>query len=173
MVRGACGKGVVWHGVCITHNKCYILYNRGSPLCTATAPQQVDCLLPIMCAPGGYVKFSPAGHLMLLWPVESAVACLCHCIVSARKPSTHCAVSLLEAAHATHGHYTCVQVHSECRLFKGKTHTDFLLEDAMGGGRDYLSDILLSGIYDTEEENYHPSLCPRILVRLASMVCPF
>ncbi len=65
------------------------------------------------------------------------------------------------------------QVQSRYQLHDGKTHTDFLLEDAMGGGRDYLSDSILSVITGREEIHMHPAMCPRFLVRLASMVCPF
>lgn len=37
-----------------------------------------------------------------------------------------------------------LQVLSVCQLHEGKTHTDFLLEDAMAGGRDYLAEAVLS-----------------------------
>jgi len=64
-------------------------------------------------------------------------------------------------------------VASACQLYEDKTHTDFLLEDGFAGGRDYLADSILSVITGREEVHSHPAMCPRSLVRLASLVCPF
>lgn len=66
-----------------------------------------------------------------------------------------------------------MQVPSICHLYEGKTHTDFLLEDAMAGGRDYLADSILSVVCDAPQASCHPPMCPYFLVRLASWVCPF
>lgn len=62
-----------------------------------------------------------------------------------------------------------LQVH----LLPGKTHTDLLLEDALGGGRDVLTDSILQCITGQQQCSNHPSMCPRLLVSLASKVCPF
>ncbi|KAF8072911.1 hypothetical protein HT031_000571 [Scenedesmus sp. PABB004] len=64
-------------------------------------------------------------------------------------------------------------VASHVALLPGKTHTDLLLEDGLGGGRDVLTDTILACVTQREEVSDHPSMCPRGLVRLASAVCPF
>jgi prenylcysteine alpha-carboxyl methylesterase len=68
---------------------------------------------------------------------------------------------------------TAAGVDSALQLLPGKTHTDLLLEDALGGGRDILSDSILGCITGREEVSDHPSMCPKLLVRLAGCVCPF
>jgi prenylcysteine alpha-carboxyl methylesterase len=68
---------------------------------------------------------------------------------------------------------TAAGVDCSVQLLPGKTHTDLLLEDALGGGRDVLSDSILSCITGREEVSDHPSMCPKLLVRLAGCVCPF
>lgn len=62
---------------------------------------------------------------------------------------------------------------SSVQLIQGKTHTDLLLEDALAGGRDVLSDSILACITGREEVSDYPSMCPKPLVRLAGWVCPF
>ncbi|KAF6266738.1 Alpha/Beta hydrolase protein [Scenedesmus sp. NREL 46B-D3] len=68
---------------------------------------------------------------------------------------------------------TAAGVDCSVQLLPGKTHTDLLLEDALGGGRDVLSDSILACITGREEVSDHPSMCPKLLVRLAGCVCPF
>jgi hypothetical protein len=65
------------------------------------------------------------------------------------------------------------QVPSSYRLFEGKTHTDFLLEDAFRGGKDQLTDSILQLVTGVPQEGRHACMCPRLLVWLASRVCPF
>ncbi|GIM05757.1 hypothetical protein Vretimale_10228 [Volvox reticuliferus] len=79
-----------------------------------------------------------------------------------------------------------------CRyvLVPGKTHTAFLLEDPMRGGRDLLTDEILGAVSVFREEDVeegrgqavtgdrgsgrlHRSLCPGFLCDLAARVCPF
>lgn len=62
---------------------------------------------------------------------------------------------------------------SRLLLLPRKTHTDLLLEDALAGGRDVLTDTILACITGAEQASDHASMCPRGLVRLAGMVCPF
>lgn len=69
----------------------------------------------------------------------------------------------LQAAGAT------ARVH----LLPGKTHTDLLLEDAMAGGRDVLTDSILEVITGQERTSNYPCMCPKPLVRLAGWICPF
>ena len=70
-------------------------------------------------------------------------------------------------------------------LLAGKTHTSFLLEDPMKGGTDLLCDLVMGvvngkdagagvgvGVGGQHAPSY-PSLCPDVLCRLASWVCPF
>lgn len=64
-------------------------------------------------------------------------------------------------------------LHPQVHLLPGKTHTDLLLEDALGGGRDVLTDSILQCITGQQQLSNHPSMCPRFLVSLASRVCPF
>lgn len=64
-------------------------------------------------------------------------------------------------------------VPSSCRLFEGKTHTDFLLEDAFKGGKDSLTDSILEVVAGRQQDSCHPRMCPRALVWLAGRVCPF
>ncbi|KIY98400.1 hypothetical protein MNEG_9559 [Monoraphidium neglectum] len=64
-------------------------------------------------------------------------------------------------------------VPSSYRLFEGKTHTDFLLEDAFRGGKDQLTDSILQLVTGAPQEGRHACMCPRLLVWLASRVCPF
>ncbi|KAI8469431.1 MAG: Alpha/Beta hydrolase protein [Monoraphidium minutum] len=59
------------------------------------------------------------------------------------------------------------------RLFEGKTHTDFLLEDAFRGGKDDLTDAILELVTGRPHAGRHRTMCPRPLVWLASRVCPF
>eukprot|EP00882_Tetradesmus_deserticola_P005062 GHRQ01005333.1.p4 GENE.GHRQ01005333.1~~GHRQ01005333.1.p4 ORF type:complete len:120 (+),score=61.17 GHRQ01005333.1:495-854(+) len=68
---------------------------------------------------------------------------------------------------------TAAGVDCSVQLLPGKTHTDLLLEDALGGGRDILSDSILGCITGREEVSDHPSMCPKPLVRIAGRVCPF
>lgn len=58
-------------------------------------------------------------------------------------------------------------------LLPGKTHTDLLLEDALAGGRDVLTDSILQCITGQHQASSYPCMCPRPLVSLASKVCPF
>lgn len=58
-------------------------------------------------------------------------------------------------------------------LLPGKTHTDLLLEDALGGGRDILTDSILEVITGQEHCSNYRSMCPQPLVKLAGMICPF
>lgn len=62
---------------------------------------------------------------------------------------------------------------TQVHLLPGKTHTDLLLEDALGGGRDVLTDSILGCITGQQHVSNHPSMCPRLLVNLAGRVCPF
>jgi prenylcysteine alpha-carboxyl methylesterase len=64
-------------------------------------------------------------------------------------------------------------VDSSLHLLPGKTHTDLLLEDGFAGGRDVLTDSVLECITGVPQASDYPCMCPRILVRLASRVCPF
>lgn len=74
---------------------------------------------------------------------------------------------LHDALQAAGAHNT--QLH----LLPNKTHTDLLLEDALAGGRDVLTDSILTVISGKQQYSSYPCMCPRILVSLASMVCPF
>lgn len=67
----------------------------------------------------------------------------------------------------------CVCWLTQVHLLPGKTHTDLLLEDALGGGRDVLTDSILGCITGQQHVSNHPSMCPRLLVNLAGRVCPF
>jgi len=58
-------------------------------------------------------------------------------------------------------------------LLPGKTHTDLLLEDALAGGRDVLTDSILHCITGQQQASSYPCMCPRPLVSLAGKVCPF
>ncbi|KAG2452976.1 hypothetical protein HYH02_002313 [Chlamydomonas schloesseri] len=66
-----------------------------------------------------------------------------------------------------------------CVLVPGKTHTAFLLEDPMRGGRDLLMDCVLGAVLGTREDDpavadrVHGSLCPGFLCTMAGWVCPF
>lgn len=62
---------------------------------------------------------------------------------------------------------------AQLHLLEGKTHTDLLLEDGLGGGRDALTDAILGAVTGEQRESCYPAMCPRLLVRLASCVCPF
>lgn len=64
-------------------------------------------------------------------------------------------------------------VDTRVHLLPGKTHTDLLLEDALGGGRDVLTDSILACITGQQQVSNHPRMCPRLLVNLAGKVCPF
>ncbi|KAG2425679.1 hypothetical protein HXX76_013521 [Chlamydomonas incerta] len=66
-----------------------------------------------------------------------------------------------------------------CVLVPGKTHTAFLLEDPMRGGRDLLMDCVLGAVLGGGEDDpsvggrVNSSLCPGFLCTLAGWVCPF
>ncbi|GLI62543.1 hypothetical protein VaNZ11_005207 [Volvox africanus] len=64
-----------------------------------------------------------------------------------------------------------------CRylLVPGKTHTAFLLEDPMRGGRDLLMDTVLGAVTGGGdlENHVYGTLCPGFLCDLAGWVCPF
>lgn len=62
---------------------------------------------------------------------------------------------------------------SRVHLLPGKTHTDLLLEDALAGGRDVLTDHILACVTGREQVSNYPCMCPWLLVRLAGWVCPF
>eukprot|EP00775_Hariotina_reticulata_P013750 gene13750-13869_t len=62
---------------------------------------------------------------------------------------------------------------SRVHLLPGKTHTDLLLEDALAGGRDVLTDNILACVTGREQVSNYPCMCPTFLVRLAGWVCPF
>eukprot|EP00879_Flechtneria_rotunda_P030524 GHRR01033164.1.p1 GENE.GHRR01033164.1~~GHRR01033164.1.p1 ORF type:complete len:284 (+),score=90.91 GHRR01033164.1:367-1218(+) len=62
---------------------------------------------------------------------------------------------------------------SDVQLLPGKTHTDLLLEDALAGGEDVLTDSILSCIFGPQQPSNYTSMCPKFLVRLAGIVCPF
>jgi prenylcysteine alpha-carboxyl methylesterase len=64
-------------------------------------------------------------------------------------------------------------VDARLQLLAGKTHTDLLLEDALAGGRDVLTDSILELVSGQATRSHYPCMCPRTLVRLASWVCPF
>lgn len=59
------------------------------------------------------------------------------------------------------------------QLVEGKTHTSFLLEEPMCGGRDLLTDEILMAAKGHDESISHASMCPRFLCRMAGYVCPF
>lgn len=59
------------------------------------------------------------------------------------------------------------------KLFPGKTHTRFLIEDPMCGGRDYLMEAVLGMVTGKDEVHHYSPLCPQWLCDLASYVCPF
>lgn len=62
-----------------------------------------------------------------------------------------------------------------CQLFDGKTHTQFLLEDALGGGRDVLAEAIIEEVMGAPSSKpiSHPAMCPRVLCNLAGWICPF
>eukprot|EP00198_Chlamydomonas_reinhardtii_P013109 XP_001702446.1 carboxyesterase-related protein [Chlamydomonas reinhardtii] len=66
-----------------------------------------------------------------------------------------------------------------CVLVPGKTHTAFLLEDPMRGGRDLLMDCVLGAVLGGGEDDpaiggrVYSSLCPGFLCTAAGWVCPF
>lgn len=60
-----------------------------------------------------------------------------------------------------------------CRLFEGKSHTSFLIEGPMCGGRDLLMDVILEVVKGAEQNHIYGALCPRILCNLAGWICPF
>lgn len=59
------------------------------------------------------------------------------------------------------------------KLYKGKTHTQPIVEDPMRGGRDELMDDVLGVV--TGVESYHRQfpMLPALLIDAASAVCPF
>lgn len=62
---------------------------------------------------------------------------------------------------------------SHCQLVPNKTHTAFLIEDPMRGGKDLLMDLVLAAVTGTEQNHVYTSLCPGFLCDLAGWVCPF
>jgi hypothetical protein len=72
-----------------------------------------------------------------------------------------------------------------CRLVPGKSHTSFLLEGPMSGGRDDIMDLVLPILASAEPPNdrshmqnggvphAYPKLCPVVLCKLAGHICPF
>ncbi|KXZ54252.1 hypothetical protein GPECTOR_5g342 [Gonium pectorale] len=66
-----------------------------------------------------------------------------------------------------------------CLLVPGKTHTAFLIEDPMRGGRDLLMDTVLGAVRggaaagEDPERHVYDTLCPGLLCDLAGWVCPF
>ncbi|EFJ43261.1 hypothetical protein VOLCADRAFT_66123 [Volvox carteri f. nagariensis] len=62
-----------------------------------------------------------------------------------------------------------------CLLIPGKTHTAFLLEDPMRGGRDLLMDTVLGAVKGSgdSENHVYGTLCPGFLCDMAGWVCPF
>jgi hypothetical protein len=65
------------------------------------------------------------------------------------------------------------QVDSTVLLREGKSHTQFLLEDAMAAGRDDLADTILGVVTGTPQNHLHAGMCPGPLIQLAKWVCPF
>ncbi|MEW5309110.1 MAG: hypothetical protein WDW38_001019 [Sanguina aurantia] len=61
----------------------------------------------------------------------------------------------------------------ECHMVPGKTHTSFILEGPMCGGRDMLTETVLSTVQEKVFPYSYPFLCPRFLCDLAGQVCPF
>jgi len=67
-------------------------------------------------------------------------------------------------------------VASTCKLIEGRTHTSFLLEGAMKGGRDELMELMHQVVYGPKvpaKPRRYPALCPAILCYLAGYICPF
>lgn len=58
-------------------------------------------------------------------------------------------------------------------MVPGKTHTSFILEGPMCGGRDMLTETVLSTVQEKVFAYSYPFLCPRFLCDLAGKVCPF
>jgi acetyl esterase/lipase len=55
----------------------------------------------------------------------------------------------------------------------GYSHTEPIVEGPMRGGRDEFMDRVLSLINGREEVNYQFAMCPAILIKFATAVCPF
>lgn len=55
----------------------------------------------------------------------------------------------------------------------GYSHTEPIVEGPMRGGRDEFMDRVLSLINGREEVNYQFAMCPAVLIKLATAVCPF
>ena len=53
-------------------------------------------------------------------------------------------------------------VDSEVKLYKGKTHTQPLIEDPMSGGRDVLTDEILSVVTPHPTPHPYPDLTPTL-----------
>eukprot|EP00891_Asterochloris_glomerata_P004744 jgi/Astpho2/4744/e_gw1.00067.198.1_t len=66
-----------------------------------------------------------------------------------------------------------VKASGRLKLYKGQTHTSPLIENPMAGGTDELMDDILSMIRGQEVVTQQFGLCPRFLIKMASMVCPF
>ncbi len=100
-----------------------------------------------------------------------------------------------------HAHATshCARVRA-CPQVEGKSHTSFLLEGPMAGGRDVLMDLVVPLLFPhgpaspggaaeaggraapraasaqqwrRQPPQSYPALCPTVLCNLASLVCPF
>lgn len=54
-----------------------------------------------------------------------------------------------------------------------RTHTSFIIEGPMMGGRDMLMDLIMPVIKPGMESQLYTSMCPTVLCHLASWVCPF
>ena len=80
------------------------------------------------------------------------------------------AQAMLDFADALKG----AAVAASCSLHQGKTHTSFLLEGPMTGGRDILADEILGIATGRPDAGVsHASMCPALLCRMAGYVCPF
>lgn len=64
-------------------------------------------------------------------------------------------------------------VGSKLKLYKGKTHTQPIVEDPMRGGRDELMDDVLSLVSGRPERHRQFPMLPSLVIDLATAVCPF
>lgn len=64
-------------------------------------------------------------------------------------------------------------VRAAVQVYKGDTHTTPLLENPMRGGRDLLTDDILSLVFGERVERCYEQMCPDWMIRCATACCPF
>ncbi len=130
--------------------------------------------LDIMAGPDGATgaaalrALSPTVAAAALPPAAAAVlppALLLHGGADRTVPAAHAAAfaAALRAAGAA----------ARLVVYPGKTHTQPIVEDPMGGGRDELMDEILSLVRGRPCATRQFAMCPAVLIAAASAVSPF